>query len=129
MIDFSLLGNFSSLAFDTDLMDIRRREEELLETGETIEISPETPIYTDIPCHVSVNQGDKADTANNPTMPIVINITVYCNNDVDIKNGDYITMYIRNNNGETIQKYNGTAGEPLIYQGRIQVKIEVNKNG
>lgn len=124
-IDFSNIGNVVSHAFDSDLIDIGRKTTITSPDGFEVETDPKIPLYKDIPCHIDYQSQDNPDVSNQPTKPIIMSLTIHCGTLTDVKNGDYITAYKRNGNGDVIEKYSGVAGEPTQYQSRMQFSVGV----
>lgn len=124
-IDFSKAGKKAGKYFDTDTISIGRSVTIIRPDGREQVTDPEPPLYVDIPCHINITSSDNP----NPTVttsPIIKVLTVNCDVEVDIKNGDLITAYKRNFEGEVLHIYQGICGEPSFSMGRQDVSMEVN---
>lgn len=128
MIDFSVMSALLSAAFDSDLMDIGRRGTITIPPGVDVETDPDIPLYVDVPCHVEYVAADNPDVANEPTKPIIMSLKIHAGRDVDVKNGDYITVRKRSASGEVLEIYKGIAAEPSQYQSRTAFAVGIRKN-
>lgn len=127
LIDFSPLGIIASSFFDKDKMDIGRKGNITSDDGWEIEINPINPIYSDVPCHIEPLSTDNPDTGTVNTMPIITSFKVFCNYDIDVKNGDYITLKTCDNSGTILSVQKGIAGEPSQYVKRIEFIVGIQK--
>lgn len=128
-INFEPLGKVLK-AFDTDLIDISRRMEIENPDGTTGETTIDTPVYTDIPCHISFINADNPNPENVDTKPIITGLEINCDLEVDLQNGDYITAKKMANDGKTVLEiYHGTIGFPTVTQSRksaiMQMRTDV----
>lgn len=127
-INFEPIGE-AMQAFDTDKMDIGRRTEVVNPDGTTGETTPDVPIYTEVPCHISFNNVDNPDPNTAETRPIIQALTINCSLDVDLQNGDYITAYKLAYDGTVIETYRGVIGDPTSSMSRksaiMQVRTDV----
>ena len=127
-VNFEPIGE-AMQAFDTDKMDIGRRTEIVNPDGTTGETSSDIPIYTDVPCHISINNVDNPDPNTAETRPIIQALTINCSLDVDLQRGDYITAYKLAYNGTVIETYRGVIGDPTSSMSRksaiMQVRADV----
>ena len=127
-VNFEPIGE-AMQAFDTDKMDIGRRTEVVNPDGTTGETTPDIPIYTEVPCHISFNNVDNPDPNTAETRPIIQALTINCSLDVDLQNGDYITAYKLAYNGMVIETYRGVIGDPTSSMSRksaiMQVRTDV----
>lgn len=126
-INFEPIGN-AMKAFDTDKMDIGRRQEIVNPDGTSGETEPTTPIYTNVPCHISFVTLDNPDPNTAPTRPILKALKISCSIDIDLQNGDYITAYKLANDGSTIETYIGVIGEPSTTMSRKTAEMQVRTN-
>ena len=126
-INVERIGKFMK-AFDTDKMNIGRRETIINPDGTTGETSPDIPIYTDIPCHISYIQIDNPDPNTAETRPINKVLQISCGLEVDLQNGDFITAYKLSNNEEILETYVGIIGEPSSSQGRKSAQMSMRTN-
>lgn len=126
-INFEPIGQAMEL-FDTDKIDIGRRTQIENPDGTTGETDPTTPIYTDIPCHLSFEQLDYADSNTLETRPVNKVLKISCNINVDLQNGDYITAYKLSNDGKVIETYTGAIGEPSTSMSRKTAEMQVRMN-
>lgn len=124
LIDFSILGDVFTKTFDKDTISIGRSIS-YEGDGWEMEGDPRVPLYEGIPCHVEPSTMDNPDVSNAPTNPIITTYTVYAPPSTDVKNGDYITMYIRGVKGEDLEIVTGIAGEPRQYTSRIEFSVGV----
>lgn len=112
--------------FDTDLMDIGRREIIDNPDGTTGETNPQEPIYTDIPCHISFISADNPNPEPTDVIPIITGLQINCDLSIDIQNGDYITAKKMANDGKTVLEiYYGVCGFPEVTQSRKSVKMQM----
>lgn len=117
-INFEPIGRAMQV-FDTDLINIGRRQEIENPDGTTGETSPDEPIYINIPCHISFVSADNPDPSNVDTQPVVTGIKINCDLSIDLQNGDYITAKKMANDGETVlETYTGIIGFPEVTQSR-----------
>ena len=126
-VNFEPIGE-AMQAFDTDKIDIARRTEIVNPDGTTGESGVETPLYTNIPCHISFSQIDNPDPNTAETRPIIKALVINCSLDVDLQNGDFITAYKLANNGDVIETYSGVIGEPTSSMSRKSANMEVRTN-
>lgn len=126
-INFEPIGE-AMQAFDTDKIDIARRTEIVNPDGTTGETGIDTPLYTDIPCHISFKQIDNPDPNTAETRPIIKALTINCPLNVDLQNGDFITAYKLANDGSVIETYSGVIGEPSSSMSRKSASMEVRTN-
>lgn len=127
-INFEPIGEVIKQAFDTDKMDIARRAEIINPDGTTGETDINTPIYTNVACHISFDNIDNPDPNTAATRPIIKNLTINCPVDTDLQNGDYITAYKLSNNGTVIETYSGIIGEPSTSMSRKSASMQVRTN-
>ena len=126
-INFEPIGE-AIKAFDTDKMDIGRRQVIVNPDGTEGETDPNTPIYTGIPCHISFDQIANPDPNTAPTRPIIKALKISCAIDVDLQNGDLVTAYKLANNGDVIESYIGVVGEPSTSMSRRTAEMQVRTN-
>lgn len=126
-INFEPIGQ-AMTAFDTDKMDISRRIEIDNPDGTSGEASTDTPLYSNVACHISFDQIDNANSNTTETRPIVQILKISCPIDTDLQNGDFITAYKLANDGSTIETYIGVIGEPTSSMSRKTAKMEVRTN-
>lgn len=84
-------------------------------------------LYTDIKCDIQLKEIDNPDTNALSTTPIITVLKIYCNNDVDIQNNDYVTAYKIDDKGNTIATYKGNSGQPYKDLSRTQFIITIKK--
>ena len=127
-INFEPIGEVMQ-AFDTDKIDIYRRQEIENPDGTTGETSTDVPLYTDIPCHISFVTADNPNSATAETRPVIVGLRIHCAVDIDIQNGDNIVAKKLSNLGEVLETYTGIAGEPSVSQSRksVEMKMETDK--
>lgn len=123
-INFEPIGD-AMTAFDTDKMDIGRRQLIINPDGTTGEVEPTTPLYSDVPCHISFNSIDNPNPNTAPTRPIIEALTINCPVDIDLQNGDYITAYKLAYNGNVLETYTGVIGEPSTSMSRKSATMQV----
>ena len=126
-INFEPIGE-AMQAFDTDKMDIARRQTIENPDGTTGETSINVPIYTDVPCHISFESVDNPDPNTAETRPIIKALKISCNTDIDLQNGDLITANKLDNSGNTIESYIGVVGEPSTSMSRKTAEMQVRTN-
>lgn len=126
-INFEPIGK-AMKAFDTDKIDIGRRTSIVNPDGTEGETTPTTPIYTDVPCHISFSNYDNPDPNTAETRPVNKSLVINCSLDVDLQNGDFITAYKLDNSGNVIETYSGVIGEPTSSQSRKTANMEVRTN-
>ena len=123
-INFEPIGE-ALKAFDTDSMDIARKMEIENPDGTTGETEIETPIYTNVPCHIAFISADNPDSATSETKPIIVGLRINCSLDVDIQNGDYIIAKKLSNSGDVLETYKGVIGEPSVSQSRKSAEMKM----
>jgi len=128
-INFEPIGE-AMQAFDTDKMDISRRIPVENPDGTSGETDEATPLYSNIPCHISFQQLDYPDTnaSMSETRPVNKVLKISCSTSIDLQNGDLITAYKLANNGDTIESYIGVIGEPSTTMSRKTVEMQVRTN-
>lgn len=126
-INFEPIG-IAMQAFDTDKIDIARRVEIINPDGTSGESGVDTPLYTNIPCHISFSQIDNPDPNTAETRPIIKTLVINCPIDIDLQNGDFITAYKLDFSGNTIESYKGVIGEPTSSMSRKTANMEVRTN-
>ena len=126
-INFEPIGKAMEM-FDTDKMDIGRRTEVENPDGTTGETTPDIPIYTDIPCHISFEQLDYPESNTSETSPVNKIMKISCGISVDLQAGDFITAYKLDSNGNTIESYQGNIGEPSTTMSRKTVEMHMRLN-
>lgn len=126
-INFEPIGEVMK-AFDTDKIDISRKIEITNPDGTTGESMGDTPLYKDIYCHISFESIDNPDPNTAETKPIIEALTINCSLDIDLQNGDYITAYKLDNEGNIIETYKGTIGEPSSSMSRKTASMQVRTN-
>lgn len=126
-INFEPIGKAME-AFDTDKMDIGRRTEVTNPDGTTGETTPNIPIYTNIPCHISFDMVDNPNPNTAETRPVNQLLKISCSLNVDLQNGDYVTAYKLANDGTIIETYVGTIGEPTSSMSRKTAEMQVRTN-
>lgn len=127
LINFSVLTDIFKNSLDKDLIDVGRKGTITTPDGWESEIDPKVPLYTDIKCHIEPNSIDNPDVGNTPSKPVITSFMVYCAPDVDVKNGDYITLKTRDSFGNILEIQTGIAGEPKQYSSRIEFSVGVYK--
>ena len=115
-------------AFDTDRINIGRREKVVNPDGTEGEIPPTVPLYENVYCHLSFNNIDNPDPNTAETRPIIKALTINCPVDIDLQNGDYITAFKLANDGTVIESYSGVIGEPSTSMSRKSATMEVRMN-
>lgn len=117
-INFKPIGK-ALRVFDTDLMDIGRRQVIENPDGTTGETNPQEPLYTDIPCHISFISSDNPNPEPNDVIPVITGLQINCDLSVDIQNGDYIVAKKMDNDKKTVlETYYGVVGFPEVTQSR-----------
>ena len=116
--------NFGSIAatvnryMDTDAIDICRAELITLPDGSISVSDANTPLYADVPCHVSFGAIDSPDVAEPGADPVLILVTINCAVNVDLQNKDYIRARKLSHDGSVFETYVGTVGMPVTDQAR-----------
>jgi hypothetical protein len=123
-INFEPIGE-AMKAFDTDKMDISRRMEIINPDGTTGETTTDTPLYTDIACHIAFVTSDNPDSKTADSQPIIVGIQINCPLEVDLQNGDYIIAKKLANSGEILETYKGIIGEPTVSQSRKSAEMKM----
>lgn len=123
-INFEPIGD-AVKAFDTDKMDIGRRQIIGNPDGTEGETDPNQPMYTNVPCHISFEQLDNPDPKTIVTRPIIKALKISCSVDVDLQNGDLVTAYKLAYNGDVIESYIGVIGEPTTSMSRKTAEMQV----
>lgn len=116
--DFSRISPYIEQYFDSDLIDIGRAYTITLPDGSESEVSPDTPLYIGVPCHVSFKEVDNPNAATVGTDPIIIPLTIECKITTDLQNKDKVTAHVRSASGEILETYVGTIGMPVTEQSR-----------
>lgn len=126
-INFEPIGE-AMKAFDTDKMNIGRRQEIQNPDGTSGETEPTTPIYEDVPCHISFVQVDNPDPNTVETRPVIKALKISCPIEVDLQNGDLVTAFKLAADGSVIETYVGVIGEPSSSMSRKTAEMQVRTN-
>lgn len=126
-INFEPIGD-AMQAFDTDKIDIARRQIIENPDGTTGETDINTPLYINVYCHISFDNINNPDPNTAQTRPIIKALTINCPLDVDLQNGDYITAYKLSSDGTVIETYSGIIGEPSSSMSRKSASMQVRTN-
>lgn len=126
-------ANFESIGkameyFDTDKMDIARKQAIENPDGTTGETGLDTPIYIDVPCHISFVKADNPDTNTVDVQPVITGLKINCSLDIDLQKGDYITAKKLSSTGEVLETYRGIIGFPTVTQSRKSAEMEMSTN-
>jgi hypothetical protein len=78
---------------------------------------PDTPTYTGVKCHYSMNTLVAVGTDGAPTL--INKYLLFCSPDTDIKSGDYVEVTQRNG-----RKVNLTVGEGIPYTFQQELAVE-----
>ena len=123
-VNFEVIGD-AMRAFDTDKMDIIRRMEIINPDGTTGETSSDTPVYKDVPCHISFVTADNPNPETIDTKPVIVGLQINCGLEVDLQNNDYIIAYKLSDSGEVLETYKGTIGFPTTTQSRKSAQMQM----
>ena len=123
-INFGIISNALTM-LDTDKMDIGRRIEVTNPDGTTGETNPQTPLYTDVACHISFVTADNPNAGTVDTKPTITGLKINCSLDVDIQKGDYITARKLDANGTVLETYKGIIGFPTVTESRKSAEMEM----
>ena len=123
-VNFEPIGE-AMTAFDTDKIDIYRRQYIVNPDGTTGETMIDVPFYTGVACHISFNNLDNPDPNTAETRPIIKALTINCPLEVDLQNGDYIKAYKLSYEGNIIETYDGVIGEPSSSMSRKSATMQV----
>lgn len=126
-INFEPIG-IAMQAFDTDKIDIFRKISIENPDGTTSETSDLTPLYSNIPCHISFEQLDYPDDNTKQTRPVNKVVKINCTVTTDLQNGDLIKAYKLSNDGNTIETYTGVIGEPSTSMSRKTAEMRIKEN-
>lgn len=126
-INFEPIGEAMKM-FDTDKMNIGRRQEIINPDGTTGETSPEIPLYTDVACHISFSNIDNPDPNTAETRPINKVLIINCPIEVDLQNGDLITAFRLDSKGNTLETYVGVIGAPSTSMNRKRAEMSMREN-
>ena len=117
-INFEPIGE-AMRAFDTDLMNISRKTPVVNPDGTTGETNVNTPLYSNVPCHIAFIEGDNPNPETIDTNPVIVGIEIHCGLEVDLQNNDYITAKKMADDGKTVlETYSGIIGFPSTSQSR-----------
>lgn len=102
--------------FFKDICSISRYIESINSDG-SMGVTRKEVVYSKIPCKLSFNSNlDKVDVLSYKNQ-INTDIKLFCNNDIDIKSGDYISI-------DRLEKiYCGYAGDIAKFETHIEVTI------
>lgn len=123
-VNFEVIGD-AMRAFDTDKMDIIRRMEISNPDRTTGETSSDTPVYKDVPCHISFVTADNPNPETIDTKPVIVGLQINCGLEVDLQNNDYIIAYKLSDSGEVLETYKGTIGFPTTSQSRKSAQMQM----
>lgn len=123
--NFGQIGPILNQYMDNDSMDIERTIQIIKPDGTTGESMPGVPLYRDVKCHISFDSADNPNPTTSDTMPIIMGITISCDPDTDLQNGDIITARKLDASGEVLETYRGTIGEPYVVQSRKRANMAV----
>lgn len=123
-INFGVISD-ALTALDTDKMNIGRKQTITNPDGTTGETNPNTPLYENIPCHISFVTADNPDANTVDTKPTVTGLKINCSLAVDIQKGDYITAKKLDFNGNVLEIYKGIIGFPTVTESRKSAEMEM----
>lgn len=127
MINFGQMQKYFTKHFYKDLMSIGRKGSITSDEGWEVPINPTEPIYTDIPCSVSIKTFDTAQEKVEKVNEVLTVYKVFCSPTVDLKSGDYISLTIRDSRGNTLEETKGIAAEPMYYESGIECIVNIVK--
>lgn len=110
---------------DTDLMDISRKMPVVNPDGTEGETDVLTPLYTNLPCHISFTSADNPDTNTVDAKPIITGLKINCSLDIDLQKGDYITARKLDDDGNILEVYSGIIGFPKTTESRKSAEMEM----
>lgn len=125
--DFGVIGDIIGSVMDTDEIDIGRWGTVTKPDGSTAPISPETPLYEKVPCHISFNTTDNPDPAAVGSIPIIVSLTISCSVNVDLQNADTITVRKLSHDHQELEGYKGMIGAPMTVQSRKSAIMAVRQ--
>jgi hypothetical protein len=99
-------------AFDTDKIDTGRKGDIKNPNSTSRETTP------DIPCHLPFENIDNPYLNTAETQPLNKELAINCPVIVDLKNGDFITTYKLENEGNVLEQCNGVIREPNTSMSR-----------
>ena len=126
--NFGKIGNVITAVMNTDKMDIGRRMEIINPDGSTGQTEPTDPFIIDVPCHIAFNKADNPNATARDVNPVIVSLTVHCDLNVDIENGDFVYAHKCNNDGNVLQTYMGQVGFPTVSQARKSVQMAMGLN-
>lgn len=117
LINFALMSNAISGAFDSDYIDIYRQ----------VEGSPERDLlYENVRCHIAIKSSDNPDPLSVDVQPIIKSLAIHMANWIDIQNNDYIVAKKTDTKGNVLHYYSGTVGYPSVSMARKSVNMIMN---
>ena len=116
--DFGSIGSVLAAVMDSDRIDIYRSVNGA---------RPDSPLYTDIPCHAAPGSNDAPDAPQPGAIPIDETLHIHCALSVDLQNGDIIHLRKLAHDGSTISEHRGVIAAPLIEQSRQSAQMRVSR--
>jgi len=87
-------------------------------------------VYSNISVHASRNSLDGADVSNTPTIPVIVNVTLHMNIDVDLQNGDTVIVKIPDASAtEIVEAFEGICGDPYTVNSRKRANLLMKQLG
>lgn len=116
--DYGQIGDIVAEYMDSDEIDIGRAAVITLPDGSITVTDDNTPIYTNVKCHLSPKSTDNPDPATVGANPIITSIEINCPVSVDLREGDRIWTRTLATSGNVLEQYTGKCGMPQTSQSR-----------
>lgn len=112
-----------------DRMDILRYTHSKNSDGTTETSMKPEPVLTEVPCRLSFsNSTDNPDDLKVDENPIEYMPRIFCLPDVPLQAGDYVIVYRKDDDGNTVYSYKGNIAHPNWYSNHVEVKLNINES-
>jgi hypothetical protein len=120
------LGSFFTVLYD-DRMDIYRTSKEVDDDNTTnISYNPK-PLHTDIRCRLSFSSDDIGADSEVDRNPVRFNPKLFCEADVDLQAGDFVTVRRYADDGSVKHTYQGQVARPSWYSTHQEAFIRIDE--
>lgn len=124
------LSGFSEILHSmfTDTMSIRRYIDVENEDKTTETVLSNTPIYEGVKCRISFESRESPQDNEVDDTPIKSMPKIFCATNIDLKEGDLITVQRIGDKGEVLGEYFGKVGLPAMYVTHQEALFYLNRS-
>ena len=120
------IGKLFALLYD-DRMDIYRTvKTENIDYTTDISYEPE-PLYTDIKCRLSFSSDDTGADSEENHNPVRFNPKLFCDTQVDLRAGDYVSIRRYADGGDLMMTYEGRVAMPSRYSTHQEALVRIDE--